>query len=62
MKRTALLRHLRRHGCGLKREGRSHSLWTNPQTGQMEAVPRHTEIGDRLAVKICRGLLVPDPK
>jgi hypothetical protein len=62
MKRTALLRHLRRHGCRLKREGRSHSLWTNPQTGDVEAVPRHTEISDRLAVKICRGLSVPDAK
>ena len=62
MKRVALLRHLRRHGCQLKREGRSHSLWTNPKTGQVEAVPRHTEVSDHLATKICRGLSVPDPK
>jgi mRNA interferase HicA len=40
----------------LKREGRSHSLWTNPATGAVEAVPRHTEISDVLARKICRGL------
>jgi hypothetical protein len=46
----------------LKREGRSHSLWTNPRTGEMEAAPRHVEIPDRLARKICRGLSVPDPK
>jgi hypothetical protein len=38
--RGALLRHLRRHGCVLKREGRSHSLWCNPSTGAVEAVPR----------------------
>jgi hypothetical protein len=56
------LRHLRRHGCHLKREGRSHSLWTDPRTGEMEAAPRHVEIPDRLARKICRGLSVPDPK
>ncbi len=62
MKRTALLRHLRRHGCHLKREGASHSLWTNPTTGAIEAVPRHVEIGDHLARKICRGLSAPDPK
>jgi mRNA interferase HicA len=62
MKRTALLRHLRRHGCYLKREGREHSLWTNPTTGKVEAMPRHTEIADRLAAKICRGLSVPEPK
>jgi len=62
MKRTALLRHLRKHGCQLKREGRSHSLWTNPANGNVEAVPRHVEISDNLARKICRGLDVPDPK
>ena len=60
MKRGALLRHLRRYGCFLKREGRSHSLWVNPRTGEVEAVPRHQEIPDRLAYKICRGLSVPE--
>lgn len=60
MKRSALLRHLRRYGCFLKREGRAHSLWGNPQTGAVEAVPRHNEIPDLLARKICRGLSVPE--
>jgi predicted RNA binding protein YcfA (HicA-like mRNA interferase family) len=60
MKRNALLRHLRRHGCYLKREGASHSLWMNPRTGWIEAVPRHTEIANKLARKICRNLSVPE--
>jgi mRNA interferase HicA len=60
MKRTKILKHLRRHGCTLKREGGAHSLWTNPNTGQVETVPRHTDIPDRLARKICRGLSVPE--
>jgi hypothetical protein len=60
MKTGALLRHLRQHGCVLKREGASHALWTNPRTGQVEAVPRHTEIPNLLARKICRGLSVPE--
>jgi mRNA interferase HicA len=60
MKREALLRHLRKHGCQLKREGSAHSLWTNPNTGQVEAIPRHTEVADLLARKICRGLGVPE--
>jgi predicted RNA binding protein YcfA (HicA-like mRNA interferase family) len=60
MKRGALLRHLRHNGCYLKREGRSHSLWCNPQTGHVESVPRHTEIPDKLAKKICRALSVPE--
>lgn len=38
--------------CVLKREGGSHSLWTNPTTGAIEAVPRHTEIPNVLATKI----------
>ncbi len=59
MKRESLLRHLRRHGCYLKREGRAHSLWCNPNTGAVEAVPRHTEISNQLAKKICRNLSVP---
>lgn len=59
MKRNALLKHLRKHGCTLKREGSAHSLWLNPNTGEVEAVPRHTEIPNRLAQKICRGLTVP---
>jgi hypothetical protein len=60
MKTGALLRHLRRHGCVLKREGSSHALWTNPRTGWIEAVPRHVEIPNVLARKICRGLSVPE--
>ncbi len=60
MKREALLRHLRRYGCYLKREGHSHSLWINPLTGAVEAVPRHTEIPNQLAKRICRRLSLPE--
>ncbi|MEM1043129.1 MAG: type II toxin-antitoxin system HicA family toxin [Bacteroidota bacterium] len=60
MKRNALLKHLRKSGCVLKREGRSHSLWTNPRTGETEAVPRHTEVPNVLARKTCRGLSVSE--
>lgn len=60
MKRGDLLRHLRRHGCYLKREGASHSLWCNPATGAVEAIPRHTEISNVLARKTCRNLSVPE--
>jgi predicted RNA binding protein YcfA (HicA-like mRNA interferase family) len=61
VKTGALLRHLRQHGCVLKREGGAHSLWTNPANGAVEAVPRHTEIPNLLAKKICRNLGVPEP-
>jgi len=60
VKRSSLLRHLRQHGCVLKREGASHSLWTNPRTGTIEAIPRHAEVANLLAKKICRNLDVPE--
>ena len=60
MKRGDLLRHLRQHGCYLKREGASHSLWCNPANGKVETVPRHTEISNNLAAKISRGLGIPE--
>ncbi len=49
MKRSSLPKHLRRHGCVLKREDASHSLWINPSNGEVEAVPRQTEIKNQLA-------------
>jgi len=59
MKRTAFLRHLRACGCVLLREGGRHSWWLNPEQGRRSSVPRHTEIDDNLARKICRDLGVP---
>lgn len=61
MKRRELLGHLQEHGCAFVREGSSHSIWTNPQTGRKEAVPRHNEIKKHLARSICRNLSVPVP-
>jgi mRNA interferase HicA len=61
MKREGLLRHLRRYGCVLRREGKEHALWENPQTGRVEAVLRHGEIDNLLAKKICHRLSIPDP-
>jgi hypothetical protein len=60
MKRGALPHHIRRYGCILTREGAAHSLSMNPATGAVEAVPRHVEIANRLAAKICRGLTAPE--
>ncbi len=56
MKRSSLLQHLRKHGCVLKREGAAHSVWTNLNTGAVEAIPRHIEISNNLVRKICRNL------
>ena len=59
MKRGDLIRHLRTHGCEFMREGRRHSIWVNPATGDIEEVPRHTEIKNYVARKICRHLSIP---
>lgn len=61
MKRRDLVRHLEAHGCYLLREGGSHSVFVNPATNATSAVPRHTEINEFLARKICRDLQVPEP-
>ena len=59
MKRSDLIRHLRRHGCHFTGEGARHSKWFNPQTREVEYIPRHTEIHNPLAQKICRNLSIP---
>jgi len=56
MKRRDLERMLRIVGCYMKREGSSHSLWVNPKTGVVEAIPRHKEIKEPLAKKILTNL------
>ncbi|MCS6940405.1 MAG: type II toxin-antitoxin system HicA family toxin [Roseiflexus sp.] len=62
MKRTVLLRRLRSHGCELLREGSRHSWWHNPALNKRSAVPRHSEINDTLAKKICKDLGIPPAK
>lgn len=61
MKRRDFLRHLAAQGCELLREGGSHSWWHNPGLGRRSSVPRHSEINNHLARKICRDLGVAEP-
>jgi mRNA interferase HicA len=61
MKRKRLLQHLSESGCRLVREGGRHSWWENPALNKRSAIPRHTEISDILAAKICKDLGVPPP-
>jgi hypothetical protein len=37
----------------------AHSIFVNPATGSKAPVPRHSEIDNRLAMKICRQLGIP---
>jgi mRNA interferase HicA len=61
MKRRDLIRYLEKHGCVLLREGGSHSWWINPAQNRRSAVPRHSEINDKLIIKICKDLGIPKP-
>ena len=57
MKRNQLLKHLKKHGAFLLREGSKHSIF---QKGQLKTqIPRHNEIVDELARKICKDLGIP---
>ena len=61
MKRREFIRPLEAHGCPMKREGGSHTIYWNPATGRREPVPRHSEIPDLLVRKICRALNIHEP-
>jgi mRNA interferase HicA len=58
VKRHALIDHLQRQGCRLEREGSRHTIYTNPANGAKAPVPRHAEIDNRLARKICQQLSI----
>jgi predicted RNA binding protein YcfA (HicA-like mRNA interferase family) len=61
VKRVELIRHLEQHGCVLFREGGHHSVFVNRRTRKSSSVPRHREINEFLARKICRDLEIPMP-
>ena len=61
MKRRDLLQHLRQYGCRFVREGKEHSIWENPATRCRTSVPRHREIPDYTAERICKQLNIPSP-
>jgi mRNA interferase HicA len=61
VKRLDLIRHLEQHGCVLFREGGNHSVFVNRRTRKSSSIPRHREINEFLARKICRDLEIPMP-
>jgi predicted RNA binding protein YcfA (HicA-like mRNA interferase family) len=62
MKRRDLIKYVESHGCVLLREGSRHSIYHNPANNLTAPVPRHAEIADLLARKICRQLDIPSVK
>lgn len=61
MKRRDLLQHLEAHGCQLLREGGSHTVYVNRAARKATSIPRHRDLSDFLARKICKDLDVPPP-
>jgi mRNA interferase HicA len=62
VKRSELIRYLTAQGCELLREVGRHSWWHNPEQNKRSAIPRHTEVKDILANKICKDLGVKPVK
>lgn len=56
MKRRQLVKHLRRQGCEVLREGARHTLFINPANEKRVPVPRHVEIKNTIAREICKQL------
>lgn len=41
LKVSELIKILKRNGCYLKRNGKSHDIWYSEKTGKQFSVPRH---------------------
>jgi predicted RNA binding protein YcfA (HicA-like mRNA interferase family) len=61
VKRGDLIRHLQANGCSLEREGSKHTVYVNEAHDRRTTVPRHAEIHDFMARKICRDLGIGYP-
>jgi mRNA interferase HicA len=61
MKRIDLIRHLETQGCEFFHEGSKHTVYVNRVARTSSTIPRHREINEFLARKICRDLQVPEP-
>ncbi len=61
MKRKDLIRHLIKNRCIFIKEGARHSVFFNAQIKRSSTVPRHNEIDNFLAKKICRDLGIESP-
>jgi predicted RNA binding protein YcfA (HicA-like mRNA interferase family) len=56
MKRSELLKQIKKEGCICLRPGSRHDIYINPKTGQKQPIPRHSEIDNDLAKHIKKYL------
>ncbi len=57
MKRKDLIKHIIKHSASFLREGRRHTIYKRGR--YRTQIPRHKEIVDELARKICKDLDLP---
>lgn len=60
MKRSDLIKYLRKYDCSLQREGANHSIFINKANKKQAIVGRHQEISNLLCKKICKQLGIPE--
>ena len=56
MKRSELLKQIKKEGCVLLRKGSRHDIYINPKSGQKQPIPRHSEIDNTLVKHIKKYL------
>jgi predicted RNA binding protein YcfA (HicA-like mRNA interferase family) len=56
VKRRDLIQLLEQQGCKFLREGANHTVYLNPSSKKTSTIPRHKEVDDFLAKKICKDL------
>ena len=61
MKRGDLIRHIESQGRVFGREGGRHTIYKNPKKSLSTGVPRHNEVDNDLARKICKELGIKKP-
>ena len=61
MKRRDLEKRMRRHGCSLNARVATTRSGTTLTMAVLSPVPRHQEIADVLARRICKELGIPPP-
>jgi predicted RNA binding protein YcfA (HicA-like mRNA interferase family) len=56
MKLKDLVRHLEGQNCRFVRHGGNHTIYKNLDNGKLTLIPRHRDIKENLARKICDDL------
>jgi len=62
MKRKDFIKYLVSKGCVFIRDGAKHSVFFNSLIKRSSTVPRHSEVDNFLARKICRDLGIEEVK